>query len=101
MADVANTPEHTDEQADHSSLSPVEVKKDYQLLVTFKVQSRGNYNDSDLVNNEVTCRPGTERREYVKSFKGKLSQRRLVTDIDAMAVGALGFCVPLSNESPS
>jgi hypothetical protein len=58
----------------------------------------------DLGNNEIALRPVTERapeHKYIEPIKERLSRRRFITDIDAVAVGALGFCVPLSNESPS
>jgi len=68
MTDVANTSEHTDG-------SPPSVERDYQPLVRFYVQSRGNYDEGDVENNENISLPETGRREYIVSLKVKPSQR--------------------------
>lgn len=88
---MLRTPEHTDEH-----------DKDFRPQVTFKVQSPGNWDDPDLENNKIRMLPVTGiKPQYIETFKKELTRRRLVTDINAEAVGALGFCVTLSNESSS
>jgi hypothetical protein len=97
MADVANTPEHTGEQADDLSASPMEVERPYQPLVTFNVRCHGNYDEYDLETNKITKLPATEQREYIESLKVLLTRNRLIKDVSRCP----RICVPLSNESPS
>ena len=102
MVNVANTPEHTDEQADNPSPSSIEVAsievEGYRPMITFRIRSGRNWNDSDLVINKITRLAVTERRDYITVFRERLRQRRLATGTDAVAVGALGFCVAPSDE---
>ena len=82
------------------SPSPITLPDILQPHVTFKVLSPGSWHDVDLENNEISRFPESEP-DYITEFKEKLSQKRLVTKIQPEAVGAHGFCVPLSNEYPS
>lgn len=100
MVDVTNTPQHTDERADNLSPSSIEVEG-YQPMITFRIRSGRNWNDGDLVINNITRMPVTERRDYITVFRERLRQRRLATGTDAVAVGALGFRVAPSDESLS
>ena len=89
-------------QAGEPSPSSITVSDSLRPHVTFKVQSSGNWRDGDLVDNEISRLEVTESEpEYIKKLNEKLSRTRLITDIEFEAVGAHGFCVPLSNESPS
>ena len=63
------------------------------------VQSSTSWNVVDVTNNEITA--AANEPYYIKNLKDKLSRKRLVTDIDAEEVGALGVCMSLSNEYPS
>jgi len=86
-------------QAGDPSPSPITLRDRFQPYVTFKVPSSGSWHDSALAHNEISML--TESKpDYIKELQGKLSQKRLVTN-PSEAVGAHGFCVPLSNETPS
>jgi hypothetical protein len=71
--------------------------------LTFKLQYSRDWRFTDLANNNIALDPIPEETppEYINQLRERLSRTRLVTDIDAVVVGALRFCVPLSNESPS
>lgn len=100
MAGVTNTPGHTDEQAGDPPPSHIEVKEDYQPQITFNVQTQGNWNEFDLLNNKVKEVVIEHQPECIRKFRDQLLGRRHVTEKD-VTVGTLGFCTPLSNESPS
>ena len=51
IVDVANTPEHTDDQADNPSPSSIKVEG-YQPMITFRIRSGQNWTDGDLVINK-------------------------------------------------
>jgi hypothetical protein len=94
------SPEHTDEQADDSSPSPVTVNEDLRPHVTFDLQDSDHWHDADVAINKITVLRGIKPK-YINDISERLSRKRLVTDTDAVGVGAFGFCVPFANESPS
>jgi hypothetical protein len=75
------------------------VDENLRSHVTFNLEHSSRWNDLDLVRNNISKLSAAENQpEYITGLKTKLSQKRL---IDAEAVGASGFCVSLSNKSPS
>ena len=56
--------------------------------VTFKLESPGSWTVGDLASNKILLRSEAEPTpEYITRIRDKLSQRRLVTDIEAEEVG--------------
>jgi hypothetical protein len=95
---------NTDEHQLVPSLSSGASLGDLRPYVKVKVQSqnRSSWTIADVANNDIEMRGTGIKPKYLEDFIVKLSQKRLVTHFEDVAVGALGFfCVPLSNESPS
>ena len=69
-------------------------------MVTLKVHAQKNWNAADLRNNGVNPTNG-RHPDYIENFRRTLIGKRIGKNQDAVAVGALTFCVPLSKESPS
>ena len=98
---LANTDEH--QLVPSPSLEV--VLNDLRRHVRFSVESLNqiNWSDADLEKNKIAVlETGSEPEpNYIKNLKAKLSRKRRVKDSDGVGVGALGFSVPVSNESPS
>ena len=70
------------------------MKEIHRQLVTFTVSSPTNWNEDDLLNNEMLPATGSQP-EYIKRFNQKLGEKRTASDKRAVEVGAHGFCVPV------
>jgi hypothetical protein len=75
------------------------LRREMISSATFTLQAQNKWDPVDLLNNAVPASPVAAQETYIQQLTARLAQKRLVTD--ANAVGALGFCIPLSNESPS
>jgi hypothetical protein len=68
-----------------------------RVHVTLSLLAPVHWQTADLTNNGIALVPVTERApeyKYIEPIKERLSQRRLFTDIEAVAVGALDFACP-------